>query len=165
MSGRPVIRRARADESQACADLLWRVRQQNLASIPEGRHPLADVRAWMRDVVMTQQEVWVADGDGSLVGVLVLGRPDWVEHLYIDASATGRGLGARFVALARAELPGPIQLWTFQSNLGARRFYERHGFEALEWTEGDNEEGAPDVRYVDTAWRASVGRGCQGTSK
>ena len=35
----------------------------------------------------------------------------------------------------------------FQKNEGARRFYERHGFTAVEWTDGDNEEGAPDVRY------------------
>ena len=42
------------------------------------------------------------------------------------------------------------QLWTFQSNHGARRFYERHGFVAVQHTDGDNEEGAPDVRYE---WR------------
>ena len=30
------------------------------------------------------------------------------------------------------------------------RFYERHGFTAVEWTDGDNEEGEPDVRMV---WR------------
>jgi hypothetical protein len=29
----------------------------------------------------------------------------------------------------------------------ARRFYERHGFVAEATTDGDNEEGAPDVRY------------------
>ena len=27
------------------------------------------------------------------------------------------------------------------------RFYERHGFTAVAATNGDNEEGAPDVRY------------------
>ena len=30
-----------------------------------------------------------------------------------------------------------------------KRFYERHAFEAVERTDGsDNEEGAPDIRYV-----------------
>lgn len=147
----PAIRRGHAAESEACADLMWQVRQQSLGSIPPSQHPLDDMRVWMRDVVMTQHEVWVAERAGTLVGMLVLGRPDWIEHLYVDASATGKGLGTRFLALARAELAGPLHLWTFQSNLGARRFYERHGFVAVEWTEGDNEEGAPDVRYVDTA--------------
>jgi phosphinothricin acetyltransferase len=58
--------------------------------------------------------------------------------------------------VARSELTGDqIQLWTFQSNSGARRFYERHGFVAVQTTEGDNEEKAPDVRYV---WRRVVHR-------
>ena len=39
-----------------------------------------------------------------------------------------------------------MQLWAFQSNTGALRFYERHGFVAVEETDGDNEEGAPDLR-------------------
>jgi hypothetical protein len=38
---------------------------------------------------------------------------------------------------------------TFQSNAGARRFYEREGFVAVEETDGrGNEEGAPDLRCV-----------------
>ena len=44
-----------------------------------------------------------------------------------------------------------IQLWTFQANAGARRFYERHAFLAEELTDGaGNDEGEPDVRY---RWR------------
>lgn len=37
---------------------------------------------------------------------------------------------------------------------GARRFYERHGFVVVDATEGDNEEGAPDVCYQ---WLGSCG--------
>jgi GNAT superfamily N-acetyltransferase len=145
----PLIRPAAAVESDRVADLMWRVRAQSAAvrSIAPSVHPLMDMRTWMSRVVFAQQEVWVAVDDGAYVGLLVLGRPDWLEHLYIDASHTGRGLGAQFVDLAKKELGGPVQLWTFQSNLGARRFYERHGFVAVETTDGDNEEGQPDVRY------------------
>jgi len=43
--------------------------------------------------------------------------------------------------------PG-LQLWTFQANREARRFYERHGFTAVEETDGTtNEERLPDMRY------------------
>jgi GNAT superfamily N-acetyltransferase len=45
-----------------------------------------------------------------------------------------------------------LRLWTFESNLGAQRFYERHGFRPIERTAGDNEEGAPDILYI---WDAS----------
>ena len=41
-----------------------------------------------------------------------------------------------------------MQLWTFQQNARARRFYEERGFRAVEFTDGEgNEEKTPDVRY------------------
>ena len=84
--------------------------------------------------------------DGSLVAFLVLDN-GWLAHLYVDPEWTGRGLGSRLVNLAKALHPNGLDLWTFQSNVGARDFYERHGFAALETTDGANEEGAPDVHY------------------
>jgi GNAT superfamily N-acetyltransferase len=147
--GGPRIRRADLVESDRLAGLMLQVRLDNVPAIPPPLHPLDDMRRWMRDVVFARYEVWTAEeADGELVGMLVLGRPDWVEHLYVAASHTGQGLGSRFLALAEDELAGDIQLWTFQSNVGARRFYERHGFVAVETTAGDNEEQAPDVRYL-----------------
>jgi hypothetical protein len=45
--------------------------------------------------------------------------------------------------------PGGLQLWVFQKNVGARRLYERAGFELAELTDGErNEEREPDARYV-----------------
>jgi hypothetical protein len=45
-------------------------------------------------------------------------------------------------------LAPPIRLYTFQANAGARRFYERHGFVPIEFTDGQaNEERCPDVLY------------------
>ncbi|GHD97675.1 hypothetical protein GCM10010339_00960 [Streptomyces alanosinicus] len=52
---------------------------------------------------------------------------------------------------AKERSPGGLSLWTFQVNKPAHRFYERHGFTAVESTDGSgNEEREPDVRYV---WR------------
>ena len=148
----PTIRLGRVEESDAIAELFERIRQQTLedGSIPQGIHTLDEHRVWVRERLFGEQEVWVAERDGELVGFMVLGRPDWLEHLYLDRAATGAGLGSRFVELAKAELAGPIQLWTFQSNTGAQRFYARHGFVPVQWTDGDNEEQAPDVRLVFT---------------
>ena len=56
--------------------------------------------------------------------------------------------GARLVDVAKRRRPDGLQLWTFASNAGAQRFYERHGFVARERTDGsENEEGAPAIRY------------------
>jgi hypothetical protein len=50
--------------------------------------------------------------------------------------------------------PEGLQLWTFASNASAQRFYERHCFVETRRTDGDNEEGAPDILY---AWGGHVG--------
>lgn len=106
------------------------------------------MRTWFREVVLEHHEVWVAEVDSSdLVGVMVL-ADGWLEQLYLDPSWIGRGLGARFIEIAKRRYPHGLQLWTFASNKGAQRFYERHGFTAVERTDGDNEERAPDIRYV-----------------
>jgi ribosomal protein S18 acetylase RimI-like enzyme len=53
------------------------------------------------------------------------------------------------MSLAKRRRPDGLALWTFQVNVAAQRFYERHGFIAVERTDGlRNEEREPDVRYV-----------------
>ena len=97
-------------------------------------------------MVLTQRETWVVEEPVGVTAVLVL-EPGSINQLYVDPDHIGRGLGARLVDLAKELNPDGLDLWTFQSNVGARRFYERHGFNAVAATNGDNEEGAPDVRY------------------
>jgi GNAT superfamily N-acetyltransferase len=107
--------------------------------------------------VVQEREVWlVVAGDGTVLGVMVLDG-DWVGQLYVDPAWTRKGLGARFLELAKRRQPGGLQLWTFASNVRAQRFYERHGFTVQERTDGSgNEERAPDLRY---AWRPPRGAG------
>ncbi|WP_432720473.1 GNAT family N-acetyltransferase [Jeongeupia wiesaeckerbachi] len=66
----------------------------------------------------------------------------------VAPALVGRGIGTLLLAHAMGTLPQPIRLRTFQANLGAQRFYERHGFAAIELTDGHaNEERCPDVLY------------------
>ena len=148
--GTPSLRTARANDARECGDVYLRSRRFGLPQIPI-MHSDSDVRRWMADELVGRTDMWVADLDGVVVGVMVLGHErdgDWVEHLYLDPSWMGRGLGDRFIELAKRRCAGGLQLWAFQSNEGARRFYERHGFVAEELTDGHaNEERMPDVRY------------------
>ena len=139
-------RRARRDEALPVADLWLRSRYASIPAIPAPVHSDEEVREHFASVVLPRRELWVIEIDGGLVALLVL-EDGWLAHLYVDPEWTGRGLGSRLVDLAKALHPNGLDLWTFQSNVGARHFYERHGFAAVETTDGANEEGAPDVRY------------------
>jgi len=119
-------------------------------AIPPAVHADDEVRAWFAEVVLATHEVWVADANRfgpqpPIVGVLVLDE-QWIDQLYVDPGWTGRGLGSRLVDKAKELRPAGLQLWTFRSNQDAQRFYERHGFVAVETTDGDDEEHEPDVR-------------------
>jgi GNAT superfamily N-acetyltransferase len=81
------------------------------------------------------------------VGLLVLDE-DWLDQLYVEPTLTRRGIGSELIGLAKRERPEGLRLWTFESNIGAQRFYESHGFRPIDRTGGDNEEGAPDILYV-----------------
>jgi GNAT superfamily N-acetyltransferase len=68
--------------------------------------------------------------------------------LYLHPSVVNQGLGAALLQTALHELPPPIRLYTFQANVAACRFYERHGFQAIAFGDGSgNEEQVPDVLY------------------
>ena len=66
----------------------------------------------------------------------------------VDPRYVGNSIGSALLEHAFRILPSPIRLYTFLPNAGARRFYERHGFRAIQLTDGqDNEERCPDVLY------------------
>lgn len=114
-------------------------------------HSDDQVRRWIAEILLPTHEVWVAaDAEGSIVGMMALSA-EMLDQLYIAPSWTGRGIGSRLVDLAKRRRSAGLDLFTFQVNTNARRFYERRGFSQVELGDGsDNEEGQPDVRY---AWR------------
>jgi GNAT superfamily N-acetyltransferase len=142
------LRRADAADAIAVAEVWLRARRAAVPAVPAPVHPDDDVRGHFQTVVVPTMETWLAEVDGAAVAVLVLDR-DEVDQLYVDPDWQCRGIGSQLVRLAQARRPEGLALWTFQTNLGARRFYERHGFVAVDWTDGwANEERAPDMRYV-----------------
>ncbi|MFF9297986.1 GNAT family N-acetyltransferase [Streptomyces sp. NPDC014764] len=144
-----VIRRAAGSDAAEVAEVWLR---SFTTALPDVRraHTDDEVRAWIREVVVPGQETWVAAVDGSVVAMMVREGDD-LDQLYIDPAWQGRGIGGRLVDVAKERSPSGLTLWTFQVNEAARRFYERHGFVAKEWTDGlRNEEREPDVRYE---WR------------
>ena len=145
--GVPIIRPAEVADAPGCARVYTRSKAFAMPEVPEP-HTETEVARWMAEIAIPTMDVWVANLDGVIVGQVML-QPGWLHHLYIDPSWMGRGLGDQFMELVSTRQQRGLQLWAFQTNARARRFYERHGFKAVELTDGSgNEERWPDVRYV-----------------
>jgi ribosomal protein S18 acetylase RimI-like enzyme len=146
-----IIRRAVHADTDSASRLYVNARRAaaEIGSVPRSPHLDDDVAEWIRHVVIPTLECWLAQNPGGeVVGIMVL-KAGWIDQLYVDPDLTGRGIGAGLLELAKRERPHGLQLWTFVSNDGAQRFYERHGFREVERTDGTcNEERAPAIRYV-----------------
>lgn len=140
------VRQADPDESDEVATVWLRARAASVPSIPPPVHGEEEVRAWFREVVFPDSGVFVAEFAERVVGLLVLGEGS-VDQLYVEPTSTNWRIGTLLVGVAKARWPGGLELWTFEANTGARRFYERHGFRPVEWASDHSEENAPDVRY------------------
>ncbi len=148
MAGALTFRPLRRHETDAAARIHSRGRA-TLADIAAPVGTPAQDRTFYRDRVFVEGPILGAFVDGELAGQLAW-QPGWIDHFYVDPLWQSRGIGSQLIERIKAR-HDDVQLWTFQANARARRFYERHGFVAEEFTDGaQNDEREPDVRY---RWR------------
>src|SRR6266536_3881852 len=103
--------------------------------------------------------IWVAEEDGRVVGFSGV-KDEELTHLYVDPVAQDRGIGSSLMEHAKTVSPERLELWVFQKNEGARRFYERHGFRLANLTDGSgNMEKEPDALYEWTPGKELPGSG------
>ena len=99
--------------------------------------------------LMSENRTLVAEVAGEVVGYIIF-NDGWVNHLFVRPDRQGHGHGAALLDRVMADRR-ERQLWTFQKNARARKFYEDRGWVLAELTDGrGNEEKEPEVRYV---WR------------
>jgi ribosomal protein S18 acetylase RimI-like enzyme len=145
------IRAADANDSSRCAEI--HVLARRLMSYLPETHTPAEVQVWKRYVVFPQQAVWVAEIDREIVGYASLEGRD-LTNLYVHPDYQRRGVGSALLARVQAIASEGLQLWTFQQNEGAIRFYERNGFHVLRTTDGsENEERVPACLM---SWRTTA---------
>ena len=97
--------------------------------------------------MLTEWAVTVAEDDTGIVAFLAR-RGEEMGWFYVRPDRIGQGAGTQLIEAAQASGVAALELWCFQANTRARRFYEARWFCAIRFTDGaDNEERTPDVRY------------------
>lgn len=146
-----LIRLARRSDAADIARIHRSARLAAMPWLPDLHTPEEDL-AFFSEEVLSNQTVLVFEDGGRVVGFIAF-TPNWVHHLYIAPDHWARGCGSELLGLAQAGSVR-LQLWAFQGNHRARRFYAKHGFQEVELTDGaGNQEKKPDVRLV---WKAAA---------
>jgi GNAT superfamily N-acetyltransferase len=110
-------------------------------------HTVEEDRRFIEDVILKECEVIVAEGEAGIVSFLAHDGEE-IRLLYSHPGFIGSGAGSLLLAAVKRSGVDALELWCFQANERARRFYEDRGFRAVRFTDGqDNEEKVPDVRY------------------
>jgi GNAT superfamily N-acetyltransferase len=139
------VRRATpADAEEAAA--VFTASFASMTFVPK-LHTAEEDKVFVRTLIDTK-ETWVAEREGRITGIAAIDG-GWLEQLYVHPSRHNSGTGSKLFTTLTERHPNGFQLWTFQANAGARRFYERHGCALVRLTDGqDNEEKTPDALYV-----------------
>ena len=118
-----------------------------LLSFLPALHTEEEDRWFIENEILKECIVMVAEGNEAIVAFLAL-QGEEVRMLYAHPDVIGAGAGSLLIEGAKRSGKAALELWCFQANTLARRFYEQHGFKAIRFTDGhDNEEKMPDVRY------------------
>jgi GNAT superfamily N-acetyltransferase len=127
----------------------WRVSRE--MSLPDFQlrkgHFFYEDMDYFRDHVLVDNTVWVAvDSTNRPVAFMAI-KGDFIDHLYVHPGFWRKGIGEQMLAHARTLSPHHLWLYTLQSNINARAFYEKHGFRAVEFGLSPAPESEPDVKY------------------
>ena len=149
-----VLREALNSDAAAVAEVMVASRQAFIPFAPMA-HSVSEVRTWVESTLIPSGGVTVACISEEVVGVLARSQANgisWVDQLYLLPGFVGKGLGTLLLEHGLKSLNRPVRLYTFQANAGARRFYEKHGFRAIAFSDGStNEEKCPDILFELTA--------------
>ena len=138
------LRRATAGDADAIADV-YSASFRLLTFLPM-LHTIDGYRWFIANVILNECEVTVAEDESGIAAFLAR-QGEEVRLLYTRPDRIGMGAGA-LIDAAKATGIGALELWCFQANERARRFYEARGFQAIRFTDGaQNEEQMPDIRY------------------
>jgi GNAT superfamily N-acetyltransferase len=148
----PVIRRAGPADAPALASIGARTFAETFGHL----YPPEDLAQFLteayglerteKDLADPSKAAWLVESEGEVVGYAQAGACELphqevtaacgeLKRFYLLKTWQNGGLGTRLFGevMAWLEAPGPRALWigVWSENLGAQRFYGRHGFEKV----------------------------------
>jgi hypothetical protein len=112
-----------------------------------GLHTADEGRWFYRERMFKACTLWGAFHGDALTGIIAF-RKTGSTCSMCCRTRRGEALAANCCRSRTVPSIG-LQLWTFQRNTRARRFYEARGFVLVEETDdAGNEENEPDARYL-----------------
>lgn len=139
------IRVAVEEDASVIARIHMTSRSATMPYLPPQKRDHEQVSRWVRDVVLRRCRTWVAVRRAEIVGYAALDG-DMLNHLYLRPDVRRQGIGTLLLDEVRRHSPEGVVLHVFQQNIGARAFYERHGFTVLDTSDGSrNMENLPDM--------------------
>jgi GNAT superfamily N-acetyltransferase len=135
------IRPPRSDDLEMLLDIQRQAAVTAFAHVfPQDLYPFPndDIRAVWREILADPDvEVYVAEVEDEPAGSVSLGG-EFLRTLYVLPRFQGSGVGSALHDLALEHLAARgcrrAKLWTLEENWGARRFYERRGWELTDET-------------------------------
>ncbi len=131
-----MIRRCREDELAAIGAIVNAAAVVYRGVIPDDRwHEPYMPAAELEGEVAAGVEFWGYEDGGELVGVMGI-QPvrgvTLIRHAYVAPVTQGRGIGGALLAALEARGSGRLLVGTWAAATWAIRFYERHGFVAVD---------------------------------
>ena len=144
------IRKAIIDDIGEIARLHRLSMRTAMPFLPEIHTPDEDIEYFSKTMFPNTQMTIAQVGSEKTIYGFSSYSDGWLHHLYVHPDKQGLRIGSSLLNELMAECSA-IDLWAFQRNENARRFYEKHNFVLVEETDGaTNEQSEPDVHY---AWR------------
>ena len=124
----------------------WRESKERALGQPE-KHSFENHIEFLENHLSPEYKVLVAvdPTNYGAVGMIAYNSEE-VGQLYIHPNFQGMGIGTQLLNIAKEGSNGSLWLFTFEINVGAQKFYERHGFKVI-GRGYENEETLPDIKY------------------
>lgn len=134
-------------EADKVADVFLSSRQ-SMTYLPNV-HTDDETRHYITSLV-SSGKIHVLKEDNVIAGLMMV-EDGYLHHLYVDPKFHNKGYGKMLLDKAKELSFDGLQLWVFEQNKGAIKFYEREGFVLVnkrDEKEQDNEEGLADRKYT-----------------